>query len=81
MHGVCGAWGVLAVGLFADGTYGTGWNGVSGTVKGLFYGDAGQLGAEMFEVVIGFLWCDKRSPSGPLRVDQKKKPEQLAPVR
>jgi Amt family ammonium transporter len=57
VHGVCGAWGVLAVGFFADGTYGSGWNGVPGTVKGLFYGDAGQLGAQMFEVVVGFLWA------------------------
>ena len=27
MHGVCGSFGVLAVGLFANGTYGSGWNG------------------------------------------------------
>jgi len=57
VHGICGAWGVLAVGLFADGTYGDGWNGVKGTVKGLFYGDPGQLGAQAFHVVIGFAWA------------------------
>ena len=27
VHGVNGTWGVLSLGLFADGTYGTGWNG------------------------------------------------------
>jgi Amt family ammonium transporter len=57
VHGVNGAWGVLSVGLFADGTYGSGWNGVNGTVKGLFYGDVGQLGAQIFHVVVGFLWA------------------------
>jgi Amt family ammonium transporter len=57
VHGMCGLWGVLAVGLFADGTYGSGWNGVSGTVKGLFYGDGGQLVAQLFEAVIGFIWA------------------------
>ena len=46
VHGVNGAWGVLSLGLFADGTYGDGWNGVPGTVKGLFYGDASQFVAQ-----------------------------------
>ena len=57
VHGVCGAWGVLAVGLFADGTYGASWNGVSGNVEGLFYGDAGQLGAQAISVVVAFAWA------------------------
>ena len=38
VHGVNGAWGVLAVGLFADGTYGAGWNGVGATE---YLGNAG----------------------------------------
>jgi Amt family ammonium transporter len=52
VHGVCGAWGVLAVGLFADGSYGEAWNGVSGTVEGLFYGGGGgQLAAQAIGVL------------------------------
>jgi Amt family ammonium transporter len=57
VHGVCGAWGVLAVGLFADGTYGEGWNGVPGKVTGLFYGEGSQIVAQGFEVVVGFAWA------------------------
>lgn len=53
VHGANGAWGCLALGLFADGSYGDGWNGVAGNVKGLFYGDAGQFVAEL----IGVLTC------------------------
>lgn len=46
VHGVNGAWGVLSLGLFADGKYGDGWNGVKGPVTGLFYGDSGQFVAQ-----------------------------------
>ena len=53
VHGTCGAWGVLSLGLLADGVYGDGWNGVPGTVRGLFYGDASQFVAEC----IGVLTC------------------------
>jgi Amt family ammonium transporter len=68
VHGINGAWGVLAVGLFADGSYGTGWNGVGATtylgtsgaalkgVTGLFYGDGKQLLAQFIEVGTAIGW-------------------------
>jgi Amt family ammonium transporter len=52
VHGVGGAWGMLAVGLLADGSYGEGWNGVTGPVRGLLFGDAGQLAAQAIGVVV-----------------------------
>ena len=56
VHGVNGAWGLLSLGLFADGTYGDALNGVTGTVKGLFYGDAGQFAAQITGVVTNFVF-------------------------
>jgi Amt family ammonium transporter len=50
VHGVCGAWGALAVGLFADGSWGNGWNGVVGPVRGLLFGDPRQLAAQVIGV-------------------------------
>jgi len=57
VHGICGLWGVIAVGLFADGTYGVGWNGVDGGVKGLFYGDASQMLAQLVGVATLLVWA------------------------
>jgi Amt family ammonium transporter len=55
VHGVCGVWGALALGLFADGTYGDGWNGVAGPVRGLLYGDIGQFAAQLIGVVVNIV--------------------------
>jgi ammonium transporter, Amt family len=56
VHGVNGAWGCLSLGLFADGTYGDGWNAVPGTVRGLFYGGGmGQFWAELIGVTTCFV--------------------------
>jgi Amt family ammonium transporter len=56
VHGVNGAWGCLSIGLFADGTYGEGWNGVAGTVRGLFYGGGlSQFWAELIGVTTCFI--------------------------
>ncbi len=52
MHGYNGWWGAVALGIFADGTYGSGWNGVGATtyvgkagqgVTGLLHGDVTQF--------------------------------------
>src|SRR2546428_3523558 len=52
VHGYCGWLGAVCVGIFADGTYGAGWNGVGATtylgkagqgVTGLLYGDYTQF--------------------------------------
>jgi Amt family ammonium transporter len=53
VHGANGLWGVLSVGIFGNGDYGAGWNGVvrdefvkkygADGVRGILYGDASQL--------------------------------------
>jgi Amt family ammonium transporter len=61
VHGTNGLWGVLSIGLFADGTsnYGGAWNGVTGSVTGLFYGGgASQLAAQLIGIstLMGFVF-------------------------
>lgn len=59
VHGVCGLFGTLCVGLFADGSYGHGLHGVAGGVRGLFFGDPSQLVAQIIGVVVcvGFVFA------------------------
>jgi ammonium transporter, Amt family len=55
VHGVCGTFGVLAVGLFANGSYGGGWNGSDvPAIEGVVNGEFGQLGAQALGVLV--LW-------------------------
>jgi Amt family ammonium transporter len=61
VHGFCGLWGLLSVGLFADGTYpdkAVGWNGILHPVTGLFYGGGwSQMGAQIIDAGVGFAWA------------------------
>ncbi|MGD0776911.1 MAG: ammonium transporter [Candidatus Solibacter sp.] len=66
VHGFCGFLGGISVGLFADGTYGSGWNGVGATtylgragqgVTGLFYGDSKQFLVQLMGAVIMAVWA------------------------
>jgi Amt family ammonium transporter len=62
VHGVNGLWGVLSVGIFANGDYGAGWNGVvrdafvkqygADGVRGILYGDASQLIMQSIDCVV-----------------------------
>jgi Amt family ammonium transporter len=65
VHGLNGVWGIWSLGLFADGTYGQGWNGVGFNeymgkaglgVTGLFYGDSKQFVAEVITSIVCIAW-------------------------
>ncbi|HLX62903.1 MAG TPA: ammonium transporter [Planctomycetota bacterium] len=56
IHGLCGMWGVLSVGLFATGTYGAGFNHVAHvTVAGKEF-SGGVLGLMPFGAPVGTPW-------------------------
>jgi Amt family ammonium transporter len=55
VHGVCGAFGVLAVGLFADGTA-PDFLVVGHPIKGLFFGDGRQLVAQVIGMAAIAAW-------------------------
>ncbi len=66
VHGFCGVLGGLCLGLFADGTYGQGWNGVGATtylghagqgVTGLLYGDSKQFMVQLMGAAICVAWA------------------------
>jgi Amt family ammonium transporter len=66
VHGYCGWLGAVCLGLFADGTYGAGWNGVGAAsylgkadqgVTGLFYGDKSQFYCQLIGATVCMLWA------------------------
>ena len=66
VHGYCGWFGAVAVGIFADGTYGAGWNGVGPAsylgvagkgVTGILHGDATQLTTQLGGATLCAVWA------------------------
>ncbi len=81
VHGFGGTFGVLAVGIFANGRYGGGWNGSTSTgVKGIIKGDWGQLGAQalgavviwtvIFGIAFSFFTLNNKFTKGGIRVTE-----------
>lgn len=56
VHGTNGFWGLISLGIFADGTYGN-YTTEAPMVKGLLYGDGGQLIAQLIGAATCFLWA------------------------
>jgi Amt family ammonium transporter len=55
VHGICGAWGVLSVGLLADGTA-PDYLVVGRPIEGLFFGDGRQLIAQVVGIFTIAIW-------------------------
>lgn len=86
VHCVCGLFGVLAVGIFADGTYGVGYNGVEGVAPiGILYGAAGfsQLAAQLIACVViivfggGFSYAFFRIQQSVMAIRSRRSHEQI----
>ncbi len=66
VHGFCGWFGGVCVGIFADGTYGAGWNGVGASsylghagqgVTGLIHGDSRQFWCQLMGATLYAAWA------------------------
>jgi ammonium transporter, Amt family len=66
VHGYCGWLGAVSLGIFADGTYGAGWNGVGATsylgtagqgVTGLLHGDTSQFICQLMGATLCAAWA------------------------
>jgi Amt family ammonium transporter len=66
VHGYCGWLGGVSVGIFADGAYGAGWNGVGATsylghagqgVTGLLHGDSRQFLCQLGGATLYCIWA------------------------
>jgi Amt family ammonium transporter len=66
VHGFCGWLGAVCVGIFADGTYGAGWNGIGASsylgragqgVTGLLHGDSRQFLSQLFGATLCAAWA------------------------
>jgi Amt family ammonium transporter len=63
VHGTCGSWGVLSVGLLANGSYGQGWGGVHRLVKDgamqIINNDGAKETIDKFGKLISDGWSDQ----------------------
>src|ERR1700690_215485 len=66
VHGYCGWLGAVSVGIFADGAYGAGWNGIGATsylgqagrgVTGLLHGDSSQFLCQLMGATLYAIWA------------------------